>query len=379
MDPHQLIGPASPLGSPAPFWFLEFFKVLGFTLHLVPMHVWYAGLLVVALLSVWGGPSGRRLRNRLLAAMPFVVAIGVNLGIVPLLFTQVAYYRVYYPAGILMAWPWFGVIVLLTLAYYGVYLAATSSRSGWRPGLGVIAGWVSAVLFVVIGFLFANNFSLMTNVAGWQEIFTRTAEAGAPTGLALNTGDVTLWPRWLMMFGLALTTTAVFIAVETAFAAGRETHEYRLWASRCAAALHTIGAIWFASMGSWYIFGALRPEVYASAMTARPVAVLFAATAVSPGLPWALLVLQRRGVTRPMAAAAAAAQFLVLALNAVSRQWVQNVELAPYLDAAGDPVRIQWSPLVIFLLLFVGGLAIVVWMLMKVVEANRQAARVSGR
>src|SRR5574341_1198458 len=119
MDPHQLIGPASPLGSPAPFWFLEFFKVLGFTLHLIPMHVWYAGLLVVAILSVWGGPSGRRLRNRLLAAMPFVVAIGVNLGIVPLLFTQVAYYRVYYPAGILMAWPWFGVIILLTLAYYG--------------------------------------------------------------------------------------------------------------------------------------------------------------------------------------------------------------------------------------------------------------------
>jgi len=379
MEPQQLIGPASPLGSPAPFWFLEFFKVLGFTLHLVPMHVWYAGLVVAAILSVWGGPSGRRLRTRLLAAMPFVVAIGVNLGIVPLLFTQVAYYRVYYPAGILIAWPWLGVIVLLTLAYYGVYLAATSSRSGWHPRLGLMAGGASAVLFVIIGFLFANNFSLMTNVAGWPEIFARTAVAGAPTGLALNTGDGTLWARWLMMFGLALTTTAVFIAVDTAFASGREHEAYRQWASRFASTLHTIGTIWFAVMGSWYIFGTLRPDVFRTAAGSMPVSILFAATAVSPGLPWLLVACQRGGVTRPMAGAAAVAQFLVLALNAVSRQWVQNVELAPYLDAAGDPVRIQWSPLVTFLLLFVAGLAAVVWMLMQVVEANRQAARASGR
>ena len=32
MDPVQLLAPSNALGNPAPFWFLELFKVLGFTL-----------------------------------------------------------------------------------------------------------------------------------------------------------------------------------------------------------------------------------------------------------------------------------------------------------------------------------------------------------
>ena len=52
--------------------------------------------------------SRTRLSERpLMNQMPVIVAVGVNLGVVPLLFTQVAYYRVFYPAGVLMAWPWF--------------------------------------------------------------------------------------------------------------------------------------------------------------------------------------------------------------------------------------------------------------------------------
>ena len=31
---------------PAPFWFIQFFKVLGFTLHAVPMNLWYAGAIL---------------------------------------------------------------------------------------------------------------------------------------------------------------------------------------------------------------------------------------------------------------------------------------------------------------------------------------------
>ena len=38
-----------PAGVPAPFWFVELFKVLGFTLHMVPMNLFYAGILVAML------------------------------------------------------------------------------------------------------------------------------------------------------------------------------------------------------------------------------------------------------------------------------------------------------------------------------------------
>jgi hypothetical protein len=369
MDPRTLIGPASPLGYPAPFWFIEFFKVLGFSLHMVPMNLWYAGMILVSILQLWGSAHPKRLAHRLINAMPVVVALGINLGIVPLLFTQVAYYRLFYPSTVLMAWPWFSVILLLLLAYYGVYLHAISVRKDWKPKLGLAAGWVAAFLFIAIGFLFANNFSLMVNVRGWTDLWRATSVGGAVTGTALNLADPTLWPRWLMMFGLALTTTAVYIVVDTAFFAGRESIEYRQWASGFAPILYTLGLIVFAIMGSWYIFIALAPDARQFMLSQLALTTL---TAVAPGLPWLLLVAQRKQGSQTLAWVTGLAQFGVLALNAISRQALQNFDVLRYVDITAEPVKMQWSPLILFLVLFVAGLSVVAWMVSKVIAVERQ-------
>jgi hypothetical protein len=309
-----------------------------------------------------------------MGAMPIVVAVGINLGVVPLLFTQVAYYRVFYPAGVLMAWAWLSVILLVTLAYYGVYLGAISARSKWRPRLGRTAGWIAAVLFIAVGFLFANNFSLMTNVQSWPNLLARTSVAGAPAGTALNTADPTLLPRWLMLFGLALLTTATFVAIDTAFLAGRERHEYRAWATRVSAVVGTIGVTVFGLFGSWYILGALAPGMLADALgKPLPAAIILLAAAL-PAVTWVLLVVRPRLPVRLMAALAGSAQFMALAANAAARQWVQNTELSRYLDVATEPVRMEWSPLILFLLLFVAGLAVVIWLLRRIIEVNRREA-----
>lgn len=369
MDP-TLTGPASALGLPAPFWFIEFFKVLGLALHAVPMNLWYAGIILAALLGAWGGPQARRLSQRLMRQMPFIIAFGVNLGIVPLLFTQVAYYQVFYPSTILMAWPWLSIIGMLIVAYYGVYFHAIQLRNGRLTRLGRVAGWVSAVLFLAIGFVFANNFSLMTNLATWPILWRSTSVAGAPLGLALNVLDPTLWPRWLMMFGLALTTVAAYVAVDTAFFAAGEADDYKRWAAGAAFKLFAFGIVWFAAAGSWYIFVTLAAPVRSTLLSA-PLIILTGLTALAPGLAWLLILAQRRGVTRRLALLTALAQFGAIALNAISRQIVQNLELARYLDVTAQPVQIQWSPLVVFLVLFVAGLAVVGWMVMQVIAAPR--------
>jgi len=374
MDPRQLIGPTSPLGFPAPFWFIEAFKVLGFTLHQTMMHLWYGGVPLAAILTLLRDPHAARLRARLFTAMPIVVAVGINLGVVPLLFTQVAYYRVFYPAGILMAWAWLSVILLVTLAYYGVYLGAISVSSKWRPRVGRTAGWVAAALFIAIGFLFANNFSLMTNVRGWPGLLAGTSVAGAPAGTALNTADPTLIPRWLMLFGLALITTATFIAIDAAFLAGREREAYRTWARRASAAVGTIGIAVFGLFGAWYIFGALAPGMLAEVMGKPIPAVVVLLAAALPAVTWVLLLVRPRLPARLMAALAGGAQFVALAANAGARQWVQNTELARYLDVTAEPVRMEWSPLILFLVLFVAGLAVVVWLLRRIIEVHRREA-----
>lgn len=379
MDPRALIGPPSPLGYPAPYWFLALFKVLGFILHMVPMNLWFAGTILAVLLRGRGGEDARRLSNRLMGQMPVIVALGINFGIVPLLFTQVAYYRAFYPATILMAWPWFAIVVLLTFAYYGLYLYASGLKEGGRgmTRLRKASGWASALLFIAISFLFANGFSLMTNLKAWPKLWEATSVAGAPMGLGLNVADASLWPRWLMMFGLAVTTTAAYVAVDAGLFAVRESEAYKRWAGGFAWKLYAAGLLWFALAGSWYVFGTWQEDIR-QAMFSGPRAPLTVLTALGPGLVLALLGLQRRGVKPKLALTAGLAQVAVLALNAASRQVVQNLELRPFLDVTREAVNVQWSPLVIFLALFVAGLVVIGWMVGKVAVSERRGVSLGG-
>lgn len=378
MDPRTLLPPTNPIGYPTPFWFIKMFKVLGFALHVVPMNMWYAGTLVAAVFGVFGRGNARVVGHHIARALPIALAFGINFGILPLLFIQVAYYQFFYPATILMAWPWFAVFWMVMTAYFAVYLYRLAIYSKFPARWGGAAGWLAAGIFLVVGFLFANALSLMTRTGGWWSIFSHSNAAGAATGLALNLSDPTLVPRWLFMFGLAITTTAAYVIVDAAYLSGNDTEDYRRYAARLAGVLYTIGLLWFVGFGSWYLFGT-RMEMVKVAMSNPVMRIVFPLTAVSPGLPWLLIVLQRKGPNRLLAGLVGLAQFGVIALNAVSRQWVQNKEIAPYADLAARKVEPQVGAMIVFLVMLVIGLALIVWMLMKVVQANRATAGAQRR
>ncbi len=370
-----LIGPDSPLGYPAPYWFIVFFKVLGFSLHMVPMSLWYAGLITMLLARRLLGEHARRMSERVINALPILIALGINFGIIPLLFIQVAYYKVFYPATILMAWPWFSVIALLMVAYYGVYIYVTGLRKGTMPIWRRAAGWVAAAFFVVIGFIFANSLSLMVNVDSWAALWSSANVGGASLGIGLNIADQVLWPRWLMMFGLALGTTAAYVVIDAGFFAYKESTEYRRWVVRFALGLATLGLVWFGATGTWYIFGALEPTTRQVLFDGPVMLALTFLTAAAPGLPWLLiLIASRKPITKGLALLVGLAQFGVIVINAVSRQILQNAELAPYLDVTAETVNIQWSAMIVFLALFVLGLAVIAWMVTQVVKTERQPA-----
>jgi hypothetical protein len=370
IDPHALIDNTSAVGLPAPVWFIELFKWLGFSLHAVPMNLWYAGIIVAMLLAVAGNEHGRRFSSRLMAQMPVIIAMGVNLGIVPLLFVQVGFSRIFYPATVLMAWAWLAVIVLLLPAYYGVYVYAfgLAEAGGPMPRWKRAAGWLAAILFVCIGFIFANAMSLMEHVQAWPLLWQTHSFHGAALGTAMNTHDPRLWPRWLLMFGLALTTTGAWAALDSAWFARRESDAYRQWAKGFSWKLYSLGALWFAVAGAWYSFGAW-PAATKQVMFARPWVLLTAATAAAPALPWLLLLVARRGqggIGRGWASLVGLAQFGVLGINAASRQVVQHLEIRSYYDIVRQRADVQWSPLVIFLVLFLLGLGLVAWMIQQV-------------
>jgi hypothetical protein len=372
MNPQMLIDPTSA-GVPAPFWFVQFFKALGFTLHAVPMNLWFAGLLVALHLHIGKNQYGRLFAGRFLQQMPIIVAVGINFGIVPLLFIQLSYYKVFYPATIIMAWFWLAIIVLLIPAYYGVYAYAwglhdgAKELAGWRKA----AGWLATALFLCIGFLFANGLSLMEHTGRWAALFAANSTAGAATGTALNVGDATLWPRLLLMFGLAIGTTAVWVLVDAVFLTrGTMDEQYQRWAWGFARKLYTVGMVWAAAAGAWYVFGTWPADLRA-AMFQWPMVALTVATAVAPGLPW--LLMMTAGLCSEKKATTAAIAFCqvgVLGLNAVSRQIVQNVNLKPVFDVSAQPTDVQMGPLAMFLIVFVIGLIVVGWMIAQILKCK---------
>lgn len=370
---------------PAPVWFVQLFKVLGFALHMVPMHLWYAGLVVAFGLYVFSGEHGRRFGRRLVRQMPIILALGINFGIVPLLFLQLAYPKAFYTATILMAWFWLAIVGLLIPAYYGVYLCGHGLREG-GAGMRLLrqaSGWGAAGLFVLIGFLFANGLSLMTNVGAWRDLWSRHSLAGAATGTALNLGDPTLWPRWLLMFGLALGTTAAWAVVDAAWLAARESEPYKRWVRDLAFRLAVVGALWATLAGSWYVFGTWRAEVRGR-MFVFPMILLTLATAGSAWFGAGLMWLGRgRPLDRALAAAIGGAQFAAILLNAVGRQVVQNMELqlARNLEpekrlypVVQPQVAADWGPLAMFLATLLAGAVVVGWMLFQVGKARSQPA-----
>jgi len=368
MDTMTLVDSTSSAGVPAPFWFVQFFKVLGFLLHSIPMSLWYVGIASAMVLWLGRNPMGRRFSSRLMNQMPVIVAFGINLGIVPLLFLQLAYHQVFYPATILMAWFWLSIIALLIAAYYGVYYYAFGIRAG-QIGTGRrVAGWVAAIVFLAIGFLFANAMSLTTRVGAWPELWEHNSVAGAALGTALNVGDASLWPRWLLMMGLAIGVTGAWALVDSNWFGASEGPEYRVWAQSFATRMFLHSAVWCYVVGAWYVLGTWAPEVR-SAMFSFPAILLTLLTIAAPGLPAAWLVYRRKQtIERSEATWVALGQVGVLAINAISRQVVQNLELRPWLDVAAQPTCTQWSPLVVFLLVFVGAVLAVAWMVLQVVK-----------
>jgi hypothetical protein len=396
MVPNPLIDYAQTAALPAPHWFIQFFKVLGFTLHAVPMNLWYAGLLLAVWLHLNQNQQGRRFAARLISQMPVIIALGVNLGVVPLLFIQLAYFRFFYPATILMAWPWIAIIMLLIPAYYGVYAYAWGLRNVemgmapvyhnglanalhklYLPAWRQAAGWIAAFLFIVIGFIFANGLSLMDHVGRWEEIWSNNNVAGAASGTGINLGDPTLWPRWLLMFGLALGTTAVWLLVDMAFFFVNADDDYKLWAWSFAKKLYTVSMVWTGVAGMWYVFGTWSAEILKS-MFAWPMVVLTVLTALAPGLPWIMIFAEKRvsaelaGVSpakRTLVAGIALAQLGVLAINAISRQVVQNLNIGLAFDFFGQNVETQWGPMLMFLIVFLLGLAVLAWMIAQVIKS----------
>lgn len=341
-----------PLPLPAPVWLLQFLLVFTFILHVIPMNLVLGGSIAAAF-SLWRGQE--TLARKLLKMLPVATALTITLGIAPLLFLQVLYGQFFYSSAILLAVPWLLVVPLLIAAYYGFYYNALTT--GPLTGRNVAVAFLSTAIVLTIGFIYSNNMTLMLAPERWRQ-FTDSAST---FGTALNVTEHTLVPRYLHMVFGALAVTGMFIALRG----------------------HTkIGVLQFAiatllniGIGLWFLFS-LPENIRALFLGGSVVHTTHLWGAVGVALVALMLALLavNSAKPRPLLISASASLFLTIVLMAAVRHFVRNAYLKPHLDLAMLPVKPMWDVFALFAVLLVAGLAVVAWMVTKVVNAKPTAA-----
>jgi hypothetical protein len=379
----------------------QFFKILGFVLHTIPMGIWFAGLPLAILCLLCNCKNSNRFARRIFVQLPIMLAIGINFGIVPLLFTQTIFYKPFYTATILMAWHWFAVIPILIVGYYSVYLAAfsasatkplqqnskknnkenkrnkNSTPNNYRT---IFFGVIASLCLVAIGMLIVNGQTLMVRSDLWSSIMEKTGIYGATTGVANNMNDPSVWIRLTTVFAISLITTAVWSIIDTYFLLRKSDdndvkldEEYKHWVFSFAFVVTLVGLVLLAVIGGisagFQINGFVSAGIYELSLTEMSVFIVSAVAFIIVGvLILAMkLCVELRG--KILAALIALAQITALASFGILRQLGQNARLQQYVESAKS-MEIAWEAFIPFLIIFVIGAIVIGWMLRQLIVSQ---------
>ena len=347
-----------PAGLPAPIWILKVLSVLTLSFHLIAMNLLVGGVLLLAYLGrrrLTDALAGR-MYERLARALPVTMSLTITLGVAPLLFVQVIYGQAFYTSSALMAWPWIKVIPAVIVAYYGLYIC--QFRPQWLGGLINPIAWLSALLILIVGFLFASNWTLMLVPRVWHPLYN-----SGMSGMHLYMGDPALVPRYLhfMVGGAAVAGLGILFLGSLSRKDDPELAER----------MKSIGTRWFlwASMaqiivGLWFLF-ALPRGVRGVFLGGNA----FDTIVLGAGI---LLALVAMVLVRRLPVASAALIGLTVGLMVVVRHRVRQIMLDPLLGINKQTVNPQMVMLVVFVVVLLAGLATVWWMVRAFARSGAQ-------
>jgi hypothetical protein len=321
--------------------------ILAFLLHLILMNVALGGSILNAAYRL------RKVATPASSNLPTTIALAVNLGVPPLLFVQVIFGQFFYSSSVLMAAYWLAVVPILILAYYAAYLM---QRKG-RPRAGAFWSVASAVLLLIIAFIYVNNMSLMLRYGSWPAYF------GNKHGLLLNLSDPTLFPRF---FHFVIGALAVASISWSAWAHFRE--------------LRSIGADEFAKrtgLKLFWIFTSIQMLAGLSWLGSLPMETkrlfmggsAYATILLCVGALLAVGLLAHGIMGKFKVAAILLLPTLVV--MALMRDVIRSSALSKVFSAGALKVEPRYGPLVLFLAVLALGLGVLAWMIKKGLSAGK--------
>lgn len=357
MEPQMFIPVVDPIPLPAPFWLFKLLLVVTFVLHIIAMNVMFGGGVLAAFAKFRSGQGEnyQRLFGDVTHTIPTFLAATITLGIPPLLFLQVLYGQYFYTSSVIMAWPWFFVVILITLAYYGFYLVSFKQKT--IPGA---VGWVllsSVLLIFVVGFIFSNNVMLMSSPEKWSAKYFAD-----PNGWNLNLDEQTLIPRFLHFFVAAIAVGGLFIAYLGIFRWKKNNGYARFLIKFGGKSFLYLTMVQF-MVGLWFLVS-LPGEKMMLFMGGNMLATVALLLGIMGGLA-AIFIMSdalrnddpRKGVYLSSGVIA-----LVVILMTTMREILRDAYLADYFKPAHFAIHTQWSVMLIFFVAFLAGIGL--WMTM---------------
>jgi hypothetical protein len=353
----NLIPIVDPNPLPAPYWVFKVLLIVTFFLHIVAMNFMLGGA-VLALVSKRRSKNrdgGNRVFFDVAKKLPILLPATITLGIAPLLFVQVLYGQFFYTSSIVMAWPWFLVLVLLTIAYYGFYYV--SFRSGQRPGRAGGVMLFSVILIFIIGFIYSNNLTLSQMPSRWGSKYFAN-----PAGWHLNLSEPTLIPRFLHFFVAAVAVGGLLL-VFVALANWKRDNEYARPVLQFGGKAFMYATMAQFLVGIWFL-ASLPRNLRLLFMGDNPWATILLLVGAVGGIA-AIFVMSsalRKENVHVAAYGVSGILAVVILSMCVMRDILRDAYLQPYFHPEQFVVRTQWSVFPLFLALFVGG--VVLWFVM---------------
>lgn len=354
--PASLIPALDPAALPGPPWLFHLLWVITFLIHLVFVNMVMGGSILAALVGS-NRPGAREIQSFFVEVNGWAISFAITFGIAPLLFMQVLFGRFFYTATILVAWWWFGMLLILTLGYYLNYIAKARLKAG--KGVRAIL-IVEAVCFFKIAAIQVAINVLHLQPGRWESVAQQTWAALL---------DPTFVPRTLhFVFAAIAMAGAVlaFVATRRATTEDREAclgmARFGLRAALVASALEFVDGFW--------LLLALPRDVLIAFMRGGAATMIPLTAGILLGV-LLLVVLSRitdpltqtKDVRRVAEVLVATVVFMVL-----TRHQLRGIYLAPWRADEQVTVASQWGPLALFLVAFVLCVGLTVYAIVRAIK-----------
>ena len=354
--PQASIPMLDPIPLPAPYWVFKLLLLVTFTLHIVAMNFMLGGM-VLALASRWSASRERanRLFSDVATKLPVLLPATVTLGVAPLLFLQVIYGQFFYTSSVVIAWPWFLLLVMLTVAYYGLYYV--SARTHRQPGSGRWVLLASFLLTAAVGFLFTTNLTLSQTPAAWTTKYFANS-----SGWNLNLSEPTLVPRYLHFFTAAVAVGGLLLML-IAWLQRNSDAGYRRYIFRFGGRAFEYATMAQFVIGFWFLVSLPR-ELRTLFLGDNTLATALLVTGIAGAAAAIVVVARALRLDDYRLGAFAGTVLTAVAVIAmvVMRDILRDEYLKPYFHPERFVVQTQWTVLPLFLAVFLGGVAL--WLVM---------------